>query len=174
MEEYIAIEIRIRTNTKWYIALKNTLKHIGEAPKKKGFHITISFMNESHISQEVVIKVNEWIKFRKAPILTFDKLDAFTTLSGDTHVVCLTSTQPEKEFIELVDGIRDIIESHGIRQVNFKLHMTLAQIKVNKIRLNDLQEKLSKINVNFSLRPSKVYWGIKGSKIHRQEWPLRQ
>ena len=115
--------------------------------KKSRFHITALFMNDDALKDNLIDTFDRILSHSQAPRLTFNKLEAFTSKSGEEHVVNLTSTQPGVEFRKLVENLRNCAIKLGVHIEDYRLHVTIAKVPVSLISLEDLQKLIAEINL---------------------------
>ena len=142
MEHYIELKVPIRNDAKWFKALKEKLSERGLKVKWQNayYHITLVFITEivSKKGRSILYAPNSCLRYAAAPHLTFDKLDAFTSHSGD-HIIHLTSSCPSKEFNDLVNSVRQAIDEAGWKhEPEFRLHVTLGRMPSGQISHEDL------------------------------------
>ena len=84
--------------------------------------------------------------FYSLPI-TIDKLDAFTTGDGASHIIYLTSTQVPSPILTLAEDVRTLADSMNANydKRTFKTHITLGRVSADKVSLEHLQSTLHKI-----------------------------
>ncbi len=144
-ENYIEIHVGISTRAKWYLDLQQRMRSLDVSCKQNRFHITALFMYDDALKNKLIEAFNRILVHSCAPHLTFNKLDAFTSRSGKEHIVNLTSTQPEEEFCQLVERLRNGAKELGADLEDFRLHVTIARVPVDKLSLEDLQKLISEI-----------------------------
>ena len=146
-QNYLEIHVGISTRAKWYLELQNKMKRLLVECKKKKFHITALFMNDDALKDRLVEAFDRTLSHRCEPLLTFNKLEAFTSKSGKEHIVNLTSTQPEVGFTHLIENLRSCAINLGVRIEDYRLHITIARVPVNIISLENLQKLIAGINI---------------------------
>jgi hypothetical protein len=146
-KNYLEIHVGISTRAKWYLELKKGMKRLNVKCKEKRFHITALFMNDDALKNEIIEAFDRTFDHRYDPHLTFNKLEAFTSKSGEEHVVNLTSTQPEVEFRKLVENLRNCAIKLGVYIEDYRLHVTIAKVPVSLISLENLQKLIAEINL---------------------------
>ena len=111
-------------------------------------HITLIFINDDHCVDSLKQEFPELLPTREPVPLTIDKLDAFTTENGSTHIVCLTATRPSTEILELAKDVKTLADHLNVdyEKRPFKLHITLGRIAAEAISIEALQAILSKVS----------------------------
>lgn len=84
--------------------------------------------------------------FYSLPI-TIDKLDAFTTGDGASHIIYLTSSQVPSQIFTLAEDARTLANSMNANYDKrpFKPHVTLGRVPADKVSLEQLQSVLHRI-----------------------------
>jgi len=130
------------------------------------YHITVVFVKKiiKKLNIHPYAPVYKCLDNKAAPHLTFDKLDAFTSRSGE-HIVNLTSSCPSEEFCEFVKNTRNTIAEAGWKyEPNFRLHVTLGRISTNLISLGRLKNIISQVSVpSFTLQLVNASFKKRGS-----------
>lgn len=177
-QTYLALMVPVRMNTIWFRNLKRALAAAAIPAKwqsEKTHHQTLVFINDDNCIDSLKQAFSELISSKSPIPLTIDKLEAFTTGKGDEHVVCLTSTHPSTEIIQLADDARSSADRIGASRDKrpFKLHITLCRIPVNAISLEALQTILSKISLpTFDCCLDDAQYKYKGSGRVIGRWNL--
>ena len=171
-DNYVEMLVGLQTDKQWFRDLQGTMKKL-RVSCKKHFHITALFLKNDTHKDKLKAALDKKLGYQHAPRLTFDKLDAFTRRSGDQHIVCLTSTQPEPEFARLIDDLHDTAVELGASPDDFRLHVTLARVPANRISLAELQKLLSEIPFRpFTLDLTEVeYRYLNGGVISKWHLP---
>ena len=82
-----------------------------------------------------------------APVITFDKLDAFAS-GYHRQVIHLTTTDTPEDFLELVDEIRRYFHAKGCKmQSEFKLHVTLGRVQDPRMNVSKLKDIISQVDL---------------------------
>lgn len=139
-------------------------------------HITLIFINDDHCVDSLQQKFSKLLSTRKPVPLTIDKLDAFTTENGSTHIVCLTATRPSTEILELVKDVKTLANLLKVdyEQRPFKLHITLGRITTKAISVEALQSILSKVSFPKSdYLLDNIQYKYQGSGQLIEKWDLR-
>ena len=144
-ENYLEINVGISTRAQWYKVLMKKLKRFPVNRFIRRFHITALFLKDDALKADIKKIIDRELNNGKAPQLTFDKLEAFTNMSGSEHIVCLTSTHPQKEYVKLVEDLRRETSNLGAELEPYRLHVTLARIPVGAISIEDLQKLVAEV-----------------------------
>ena len=165
-QNYLEIIVPIRLDTKWHQILVKELSAVSKNIdwQRKGIHHqTLVFIKDGSLVDQLKGKFSQ---IRINPItLTIDKLEAFTTVNGDKHVVCLTSSQPSDKLLELANEARACAERIGANYDKrpFKLHVTLCKIPSDEVSLEEVKSILAKIQLPvFDCHLSDIQYRYKG------------
>jgi len=176
-ENYLEIHVGICTEAQWYQELMERMKNLRVNRIIRRCHITALFLMDDSLKDELREAFDRKLNRSTAPRLTFNKLEAFTSLSGKEHIVCLTATHPEEEFMELVTTLRKEAESLGaVIEDDFRLHVTLLRIPVNSIPLDELQQLIEEIQMpEFTMELTDIDYRYRMSNLEAgliQRWQL--
>ena len=133
-------------------------------------------MQNCLLQEQIKAGLDKVLKGRKATKLTFDKLEVFTNKHNTDHIVCLTSSNPETDFVELKECIRNKTKTIGATLQDYRLHVTLAYIDVNTMTLNEVQSILKGIPFSpFSVPINSIDLRIREKKEKNiiQHWDLK-
>ena len=176
-QNYLEIHVRINTSSSWFGGLQERMRqlHVG---CKKGFHITAAFLNDDKLKDDLCEVFERTLSHRKAPHLTFNRLEAFTSMSGKEHIVCLTSSQPEVEYLAIVEDLRNEALKIGADLEPYRLHVTLARVPVKIISLEDLQELVAGIKLReFKLALTTIEYRYRNPNLKEgliKSWELKE
>lgn len=148
-EKYIEVEVPVRQDAQWFKQLRAKMAEQGVNVKWQNghFHITVAFITDHPQFANLFLPMTHSVAWKVGPFLTFDKVDAFTTRSGQ-HIVYLTSTNPTPEFMDMVRRIREEFKAVGCEfSTDFKLHVTLGRVEANQISLDALQRLLAQVTI---------------------------
>ena len=82
----------------------------------------------------------------QAPVITFDRLDAFSTSSG-MFIIHLSASEVPKSFHTLTEAIRADMKTVGcVILSDFMLHVTLGRIRSLDVRLSDLKKVMATVS----------------------------
>lgn len=149
MSCYIEVEIPVSQDVEWFRDLRKKMfeKGIGVKWQNGHYHITMVFIYKIPAEYHPGAIMFQSMKYKAAPFLTFDKVDAFTTKSGQ-HIIYLTSTRPSEEFKDMVKCVRETADRLGYEyNPDFKLHVTLGRIDAKQINLDALRSILGEVDV---------------------------
>jgi 2'-5' RNA ligase len=173
MKSYLEIQVPLRNDAQWFKTLREACKGIPVRWQKGYFHITMAFLDETPSDVDFVPVISEQLRTAIAPTLTFDKLDVFSTMSGDMYIVNLTCTNIPKTFEDLVNKVRAEFEKQGaVIESDFRLHVTLGRIKDLTISQKEIENILADVVLpSFTLQlPDILYRWFRGKAIG--EWHL--
>ena len=150
-ETYIELQVPITENEEWFNELRRKMfeNHVNIRWQDGHYHITVVFVNKIIEKPNIhpYAPVFKCLSYKVAPHLTFDKLDVFTSRSGE-HIINLTSSCPSKEFSDFVDNTRKIIDEAGWDyEQDFRLHVTLGRISTERVSLEKLKKIISQVSV---------------------------
>lgn len=167
MNTYLSINVPVCKNAKWYNWLLDELESVDVRWQHGHYHITLAYLDETPEGVDIGSVISTKVVGMAAPSLTFDKLDAFTGGSGKEHIVYLTVSNVPESFSSWVTEIRkDIVSAGGVINSGFKLHVTLGRVDVDKISLEELQDRINKVHIpSFSLRLSELEY--MEPKVHK-------
>lgn len=174
---YLEIHVEINASSLWFVGLKEIMKQLNVGCKK-GFHITAAFLKDDKLKDELCEVFDRTLSHRKAPRLTFNRLEAFTSMSGKEHIVCLTSSQPEVEYLALVEDLRNEALKIGADLEPYRLHVTLARVPVKIISLENLQELVAEIKLReFKLALTTIEYRYRNPDLKKgliMSWKLKE
>ncbi len=148
-EKYIEVEVPVRQDALWFKQLRAKMAEQGVNVKWQNghFHITVAFITDHPQFANLFLPMAHSVAWKVGPFLTFDKVDAFTTRSGQ-HIVYLKSINPTPEFMGMVHCIREEFKAVGCEfSTEFKLHVTLGRVEANQIGLDALQHLLAEVTI---------------------------
>ena len=147
MKTYLEIQVPLRNDIAWFEELRNICKNIDVKWQMGYYHITMAFIDDTPIGVDFRPLLEKHFRTFAAPTLTFDKLDAFTAMSG-MHIIYLTATDIPQSFMSLVQSIRSDLKTAGcVMNSEFRLHVTLGRVKDPNVQLPTLHKLLETINV---------------------------
>lgn len=146
MKTYIEIQVPLRYDARWFEELRNVCKGIDVRWQIGYFHITMAFIDVTPIGVDLRPILEKHLRTFIAPTLTFDKLDAFTVMSG-MHIIYLTATVIPQPFLALVQAIRTDLKAAGcVMYSDFRLHVTLGRVKDPLVQLATLRQMLGTVS----------------------------
>lgn len=147
MKTYLEIQVPIRNDAPWFLELREACKDIDVKWQMGYYHITMAFVDVTPIGVDLRPLLKKHLSTFTAPTLTFDKLDAFTTISG-MHIIHLTATEVPRSFMSVVQAVRSDMESAGcVMQSAFRLHVTLGRVRDPRLQLPTLQKILETVSL---------------------------
>ena len=168
MKTYLEIQVPLRNDFLWFVELRRICQDIDIKWQMGYYHITMAFIDETPIGIDMRPLLDKHFRTFSAPTITFDKLDAFTAMSG-MHIINLTATEVPPSFVSLVQNIRSDMKSVGcVMNSNFQLHVTLGRVKDPRIQLSTLQNLLGSVYLRpFSMTLTEVdYRVFRGGTIY--------
>lgn len=173
MKSYLQLLAPLDRRCRWYRQLKSILGKMQDG----GFHITVAFIHDELDRpgmEKVADILDQVLRHAVAPVITFDKLEVFTSESGDKHIVNLTASIIPPEFTSIKDRVRARLADEGYKLGPYKLHVTLARVKTDKIDLQTLQNRICPISIPPITRTLKdaSYCYLKGYKHPIRRWTL--
>lgn len=104
----------------------------------------------------------------QAPVITFDRLDAFSTSSG-MFIIHLSASEVPKSFHTLTEAIRADMKTVGcVILSDFMLHVTLGRVRSFDVKLSDLNKVINTVaSPSFTLTLTDVdYREFRGRTIY--------
>ncbi len=171
---YLELKTPVKKDAKWFVELRNAmaLEGIPVRWQSGSFHITAVFIYEDHPVEELKSAFSRCLTGRKAPSLTLDKLDAFTTKND--IIVNITASKPSESLTALIEEIRTEAASRGVdlRQ-SFLLHITLGRIDVAAAKLPKVKKIIDSVAITpFTLNITKANYRYFRGKII-QTWQMK-
>lgn len=179
MEYYLELEVGLRADCGWYNNLKKKLRpYQVDYWEKKCFHITMAFINNmSNTDEDRLIKaIGTLLDGRKACNEDFGQVDTFLTRRGDMYIIYLKPKVVSENLNSLVDSVRKCCIDNKIAiEPDFRCHITLGKINVNKVTLKKLQELIKTIQVpDFNLKLNKVNLIRRNDHKLIKNWKLKE
>ena len=175
MKTYLEIQVPLRNNFFWFVELRRICQDIDIKWQMGYYHITMAFIDETPIGIDMRPLLENHFRTFSAPTITFDKLDAFTAMSG-MHIINLTATAVPPSFVSLVQDIRSDMKSAGcVMNSNFQLHVTLGRVKDPRTQLSTLHKMLETVCLSaFSLTLIDVdYRVFRGGAIYEAKLAIK-
>jgi 2'-5' RNA ligase len=170
---YLELKIPIKKNAEWFVALRNAMASEGIPVKWESgsFHITAVFIYDDQPVEELKSAFSRRLTARKAPSLTLDKLDAFTTKND--IIVNVTASQLSESLAALIEEVRSEAASRNVdMRRSFILHITLGRIDMTAANLPMVKKIIDSIAIPaFTLYIKKANYRYKGGKII-QTWQM--
>ena len=168
MKTYLEISVPIKYDDLWFKNLRTACRGIPVKWQEGYYHITMAFCDETPKDVDLRPILEKHLVGCKAPVLTFDRLDAFSATSG-MYIVNLGVSNIPTEFVSLVENVRTDLEAAGcVMQSDFKLHVTLGRINDARLNLLSIQEQVRSVpRPSFSLQLTDVdYRMFRGRVIY--------
>ena len=147
MKTYLEIKVPIRYDDQWFKSLRTACRGIPVKWQEDYYHITMAFCDETPRDADLRPILEKHLYDCKAPVMTFDTLDAFTATSG-MYIVNLGVSDIPSEFVSLVENIRADLEAAGcVMQSGFKLHVTLGRIRDCSLKLSEIQDVVHPVSL---------------------------
>lgn len=140
-----------------------------------GFHLTVAFVsNDPHV-KALSAAFDKLLSDCKAPLQTFNKVDAFIAKTSSEIIIHLTSTQLSPSLQTLVDSLRkEATEAGADIENDFILHVTLGRIDAKRAALEQVKRIVESIKVpSFTLLLQEAeYRYFEGKSI--RHWKMSQ
>lgn len=147
MKTYVELKVPLANSARWLTELKKELHDLPVRWQNGFYHITVAFITEVPEGVDVSMLLAERLGNVEAPLVTFDKLGAFTTFDNGMHMIYLTASDPSNGLVSLIDSIRKDITDAGCDLEQFILHVTLGRLSASVADVNELRNRLSKIDI---------------------------
>jgi len=148
MQTYLEVDVGINRDFCWYKTLRETLKHYRVKWQYGFYHITIAFIDENPNRQNLIPIFEDVLRGTTAPIIAFDKINAFKAYRRKEYIISLTSTEVPDSLIALVESVRNSLKSVGcVLKSDFKLHVTLGRLDATAADLQDLNELINQVDL---------------------------
>jgi len=166
MKTYLEIQIPLEYETSWLEELRSKMKDFPIKWQKGFYHITLAFIESTPMGIELTPIIHKHFHTIPAPMISFDKIDVFTTPSN-THIIYLTATDIPPSFLTLTEAIRKDLKKVGCcLESDFRFHVTLGRIKDPQINISHLKKQINLIMIpSFSLRLTDVDYRIHKGRI---------
>lgn len=148
MTTYLELIVPIRFNESWFRDLRERLDGVNVRWQRNFYHITMVFVDHAPDGVNLVPGLNDILSGTMAPSITFNRLDAFTTSGGRSHIINLTATEVPDEFQTLVQDLRAYFAFNGCTlQSGFRLHVTLGRVQDPRARLRTIKEAIDQVQL---------------------------
>ena len=146
MKTYLEIKVPIRFDDPWFEELRSHFAGIPIRWQKDFYHITMVFINDTPKGIDIRPLLEKHLATAQAPVITFDRLDAFSTRSG-MHIIHLSASEVPMSFHALTEAIREDMKAVGyVIHSDFMLHVTLGRLKSFSGGLSDIKEIISSVS----------------------------
>lgn len=147
MKSYIELKVPISWEEPWFIELRELMEGINIRWQRGYYHITMAFNDETPHGVDLITGLNQCMHEATAPVITFDKLDAFAS-GRNRQVIHLTTTNAPAEFLAMVDDIRQHFLDKGcVIQSAFRLHVTLGRVDDPRMNVEKLKSYIKQVDL---------------------------
>ncbi len=162
MKSYLEIKVPIRFEEPWFEELRDLLDGVDIRWQRGYYHITMAFLDFAPDNVNLRPGLNGILDEAVAPVITFDKLDAFATGGGSRQVIHLTTDNAPADFMVLVEDVRRFFTAKGcVMQSHFKLHVTLGRVQDPRMNLKKLLGIISQVQMpSFTLELTEVEYRV--------------
>ena len=128
----------------WFKELRNHFAGIPVRWQKDFYHITMVFINDTPKSINMRPLLEKHLATAQAPVITFDRFDAFSIKPG-RHIIHLATRHVLKSFLLLTESIYSDMKGVGcVILSDFMLHVTLGRVMSKDVELSDIKKVLEK------------------------------
>lgn len=171
MKSYLEVKVLLDNEASWLEKLRSKISEHGINVRWQNayYHITVAFIHEEPHEESIRSLFFNCLKWRVAPSLTFDKLDAFS-ISPGRHILYLTSEHPSEEFSAMVKEVRETLAGTSCDfDKDFRLHVTLGRVFDERVGIGQLKSIANSIEVPpFTMRlPEAQYHEYRGEVIDK-------
>ena len=152
MANFFEIKIPVKRDVEWSDwakEMRSTIKSAGIPVRWQMFHyhMTLLFLDDDNCVEELNQEFEQCMSVFYSLPITIDKLGAFTTGDGTSHIIYLTSSQVPSQILTLADDARMLADSLNANYDKrpFKPHVTLGRVSAEKVSLDQLQNVLQSI-----------------------------
>lgn len=147
MKSYLEIKVPISFDDYWFQDLRDLLDGVDIRWQRGYYHITMAFLDFAPDNVNMRPGLNEILGDAMAPVITFDKLDAFAS-GPHRQVIHLTTTDAPEDFLDLVKDVRRFFKAKGCEiQSDFKLHVTLGRVQDPRMNVHKLKDIISQVDM---------------------------
>lgn len=146
MKTYLEIKVPIKYDDPWFEELRSHFAGIPVRWQKDFYHITMVFINDTPKGIDMCSLLEKHLANAPAPVITFDRLNAFSTSSG-MFIIHLSANEVQKSFHALTDAIREDMKAVGcIIHSDFMLHVTLGRVSSFDVKITDLEKMMETVS----------------------------
>ena len=146
MKTYLEIKVPIKFDDPWFERLRSHFTGIPVMWKKDFYHITMVFINDTPKGIDMCSLLEKHLANAQAPVITFDRLNAFSTRSG-MFIFHLSASEVPKSFHALTDAIREDMKAVGcIIHSDFMLHVILGRVSSFDVKIIDLEKMMETVS----------------------------
>ena len=166
MKTYLEIKVPIKYDDSWFERLRNHFAGIPVRWQKDFYHITMVFVNETLEGVELGPILEKHFSAAHAPVLTFDRIEAFSVKSG-THIIHLSASHVPESFLALTEAVREDMTAVGcVILSDFMLHVTLGRLRYSNIKISRLRRMASSFSFSpFTLALTDVDYRVFRGKV---------
>jgi len=153
MANFLEIKIPVKRDAKWpdwAKEMRSTIKSAGIPVRWQLFHyhMTLLFLDDDEYVEDLTQEFEQCMSVLYSFPLTIDRLAAFTTGDGSSHIIYLTSSQVPSQILTFADDARTLADSLNANYDKrpFKPHVTLGRVSAEKVSLDQLQAVLRTVN----------------------------
>ena len=146
MKTYLEIKVPIKYDDPWFEEQRSHFLSIPVRWQKDFYHITMVFINDTPKGIDMRPLLEKHLANAQAPLITFDRLNAFSTRSG-MHIIHLSASEVPKTFHALTEAIRADMKAVGcVILSDFMLHVTLGRVKSFDVKLSDINAVMDAVS----------------------------
>lgn len=171
MKTYLEIKVPIKYDDPWFEELRSHFVGIPVKWQKDFYHITMVFINDTPKEIDMRPLLEKHLATAQAPVITFDRLDAFSINSG-RQIIHLTTNNVPEDFLALTKSICADMKAVGcVIHSDFMLHVTLGRIRSFDVKLSDLKKVMETVSPHsFTLTLTDVdYKEYRGKMIYKTQ-----
>ena len=148
MKTYLEIKVPIKYDDPWFEELRRHFDGIPVRWQKDFYHITMVFINDTPKGIDMRPLLEKHLSTAQAPVITFDRLDAFSIKSG-RHIIHLATSHVLESFLLLTESIYSDMKDAGcVILSDFMLHVTLGRVMSYDVELSDIKKVLEKVTMS--------------------------
>ncbi len=148
MKTYLEIKVPIKYDDPWFVGLRNHFSGIPVRWQKDFYHITMVFINDMPKGVDMHSLLEKHLSTAQAPVIIFDRLDAFSINSG-RHIIHLATSHVPESFLLLTESIYSDMKDAGcVILSDFMLHVTLGRVMSYDVELSDIKMVLEKVTMS--------------------------
>jgi len=148
MKTYLEIKVPIKYDDPWFKELRNHFAGLPVRWQKDFYHITMVFINDTPKGINMRPLLEKHLSTAQAPVITFDRLDAFSINSG-RHIIHFATNHVPKSFLLLTESIYSDMKDAGcVILSDFMLHVTLGRVMSYDVELSDIKMVLEKVTMS--------------------------
>ena len=146
MKTYLEIKVPIKYDDPWFEELRSHFAGIPVRWQKDFYHITMVFINDTPKGIDMRPLLEKHLSAAQAPVITFDRLNAFS-IKSERHIIHLTTSHIPKDFLVLIESICSDMKAVGcVIHSDFMLHVTLGRVRSYDVKLSDLNAAIDAVS----------------------------